>query len=190
MKPYSPTPVATHPHLYMTAREMRRRTPWEMMLDARVAPGNAPPYHKSRNTELAWTAPEDALLKQLAERWPNNWALIADAFNSSRTTLTADRRSAADCYERWRMRAGFPMEDDRPPPPTPSTSMTTRGTKRSMSMSISTSGLNGNDGSHNGESKKRRRHTVMYDIVRKAAKKKEAAQKANGMLQFLACAGA
>ena len=136
-------------------------------------------FHKSRNAELTWTPQEDALLKQLAERWPNNWTLIADTFNSSRLTLTADRRSAADCYERWRTR--LVGEDDaretRQQAQSPTTPMTTRGTKRSLSMAMSPNVSNAN---HNGESKKRRKHNVMYETMRKAAKKKEAALKANG----------
>lgn len=176
----SHSPALGPPHLPASlGREFRRRSNYEAVMEGRGTPGGGPMYHyKPRTADIIWTPQEDAVLKQLVDKWSNNWSLIADSFNSSRTLMASERRSAMECFERWRTRLnGSSGEDDNRPPPTPTTQMTTRGTKRSLSMSVSTS----NTGAYyGGEPRKRRRHTVMYDTIRKAAKKKEAAQKANG----------
>ena len=151
------------------------------MLDNRPLQSGIPFLVKPRNHDLVWTAQDDALLRQLLEKWPNNWPLIAESFNSSRVTITSDRRTASDCFERWRTLLKTTGEDDSRPPQTPITPMTTRGTKRSLSMSVAAGNVAGAAGS-SAEPRKRRRHNVMYEAIRKAAKKKEAALKANGML--------
>ncbi|KAJ3551712.1 hypothetical protein NM688_g4547 [Phlebia brevispora] len=180
VKPHSPALPPPHPPA--SVREIRRRTVYEAMVEGRTTPGGS--HHKVRNPDLVWTPQDDMVLKQLIEKWPNNWGLIADAFNSSRLTMASDRRAPSDCYDRWKTRFGGSNEDEARPSQTPTTQMTTRGTKRSMSMSVSASNGNGGSGSHYGsESRKRRRHSVMFETIRKAAKKKEAAQKANAANQ-------
>lgn len=138
---------------------------------------NPTALHKPRSGDFTWTSQDDALLKQMVEKYANNWFLISDAFNSLKGTISTDRRSPADCFERYRGRN--PTEDDhRPPPQTPTTQMTTRGTKRSMSLvSTSAVAISALGGLHSGEPKRRRRHNLMYDSIRKATKKREAAQK-------------
>jgi chromatin modification-related protein VID21 len=54
-----------------------------------------------RRAEHIWTERDDALLKAAFERYPNNWALICEAFNSSRLTISTDKRLPGDCFERW-----------------------------------------------------------------------------------------
>ena len=57
---------------------------------------NANPY--------LWTATDDAVLKQLVDRYSTNWALVTECFNSSRLTTPTERRTPADCAERWKER--------------------------------------------------------------------------------------
>lgn len=134
---------------------------------------------RPKAAEFSWTSQDDTLLEHLAKKYPNNWFLITEAFNSLKGTSIVDRRSAADCFERFRSRHGAPEEDHHRPPPQTPTTMTTRGTKRSMSMSVSASNMGGT-GSSQGEPKKRRRHNLMYEAIRKATKKREALQKQAG----------
>ncbi|KAJ3492382.1 hypothetical protein NLI96_g48 [Meripilus lineatus] len=68
----------------------------------------------------------------------------------------------------------------RAPPQTPTTQMTTRGTKRSLSISTPTSST-ASAPAVQGEPRKRRRHNLINEAIRKANKKKEQAQKLQGM---------
>lgn len=161
----------------------RRRTPLEVAL---LDGGRSTPTatsSRSRALEHVWTPEDDALLKKAADKYVGNWILIADAFNSSRVTISVDKRSPLDCQDRWRVRfSGAPLiEEESRPPPTPTTQMTTRGTKRSLSVSVAASSTN--VGPTQAESRKRRRHNLMHEAIRKAVKKREAAQKASGKSQ-------
>ncbi|KAJ7184286.1 hypothetical protein C8R46DRAFT_1063570 [Mycena filopes] len=136
-----------------------------------------------------WTIPDDNLLKTFSEKYPNNWALIAECYNSARLTISTDKRSPRDCQERWKERwapettaklpESTPAEDPPPTPtaslpPTPTPSMTTRGIKRLASVSVSGPPpvASGSD------AKKRRRHQFVQETMRKASKKRaEQAQK-------------
>lgn len=149
-----------------------------------------------RRAAHVWTVVDDNLLKALADKYPNNWALIAECYNSARLTISTDKRSPRDCQERWKERwapelsrsktqevatpidelAAPPMTPMTPTPPTPS--MTTRGIKRLASASVSgpPPAASGSD------AKKRRRHQFVQETMRKAAKKRaEQAQKILGM---------
>lgn len=139
-----------------------------------------------RGVDHIWSASDDTLLRSLSDKYPNNWALIAECFNGSRLTTPTDRRSASDCLERWKEKWGpemrqRPLEIVQAPleetvvPSTPS-QMTTRGVKRLASSSVSSQNAPIiNSGS---EPKKRRRHLLLQDSMRKAAKKRvELAQK-------------
>lgn len=142
---------------------------------------------RAKTSDLVWTPQDDIALKALVDKHPTNWILVSEAFNGARVTATIDKRTPLDCYDRWRTRFGPAEEEHRPPPQTPTTQMTTRGTKRSMSMStsVSAAGAHGTPGGLTGsETKKRRRHNLMYETIRKAAKKREAAQKANGKFPY------
>ncbi|KAH9951965.1 hypothetical protein B0H21DRAFT_829688 [Amylocystis lapponica] len=151
----------------------------------------APPKEGRKRVEHTWTVSDDLLLKHLAERYPNNWSLIADAYNSSKVTIVTDKRSPWDCFERWnvrwadRGRSGAPdatsaatEEVSQPPTPVVTSSMTTRN-KRSASTSVALSAAaNSNGGAAaNAEVRKRKRHSLMHDVIRKSLKKREAALK-------------
>jgi len=75
--------------------------------------------------------------------------------------------------------------DGTPSPATPSTStqqvqMTTRGVKRLANINITQSqiGAGAPGVTISSDTIKRRRHSLMYETIRKTAKKREAAQKA------------
>ena len=136
-----------------------------------------------------WTPADDALLKQAVERYPYNWNLIADAFNSSRVTVPTDKRTAWDCLERWREKfsaaaRGDAAEDNTPSAASTSASahMTTRGLKRSATQSASAPGTSATNSANQSEPRKRRRHAAMFDTLKRAAKRREQVQKSNGML--------
>lgn len=153
-----------------------RRRAHEMFMDPRFTPGAS--GSRAKATESTWTPEEDALLKRFVEKYPYNWVLIAEAFNLAKVTIPLERRSPVECYERWKAKFGpnAPAEEEHRPPPTPTTSMTTRGTKRSLSTSVNASSGTGSA----FESKKKRRHTIMHEAIRKVVKKREQAQRANG----------
>lgn len=142
-----------------------------------------------RGVDHIWSASDDILLRSLSDKYPNNWALIAECFNGSRLTTPTDRRSASDCLERWKEKWGpemrqRPLEIVQAPleetmvPSTPS-QMTTRGVKRLASSSVSSQ--NAPIIVSGSEPKKRRRHLLLQDSMRKAAKKRaELAQKMVG----------
>ncbi|KAI0636780.1 hypothetical protein C8Q77DRAFT_1094591 [Trametes polyzona] len=141
---------------------------------------------RKRTADLVWTPAEDTLLKQMVEKYPGNWVLIAEAFNSSRVTIPTDRRTPVDCWDRWNaLLSGANAGEDGGRPSTPAAAaaaaashMTTRGHKRTASQSVAASGSS-SGGSMATEPKKRVRHNLMYDTLRKAAKRREAVQKSN-----------
>jgi chromatin modification-related protein VID21 len=175
------------------------------MLSADLFEGNRPSAVGSlglpskdgkKRSEHLWSSDEDTLLKILVERYPNNWLLVADSFNSSRVTISTDKRTPWECFERWSSRFGnghrlhpdvnSPVNTERTPPPASTSAqgqMTTRGVKRLASMSVTQNQSPG--AGLTSDTKKRRRHTFMYETMRKAAKKREAAQKASSELYFL-----
>ncbi|OBZ75891.1 Chromatin modification-related protein EAF1 [Grifola frondosa] len=144
---------------------------------------------RRKGAEFAWTPSEDALLKQIADRYPGNWPLIADAFNSSRVTIAMDKRTPWDCFEHWTSKWGGNTrfgsidgnlmnldEDTRATTPSAPTQMTTRGHKRAASTSmalVNPSPLSG----LSADSRKSRRHNLMYETIRKSIKKREATLK-------------
>ncbi|KAI0780736.1 hypothetical protein BD413DRAFT_499713 [Trametes elegans] len=137
-----------------------------------------------RPIPITWTPADDALLRQMVEKYPSNWYLVAEAFNSARVTISTDIRTAWDCLSRWREKTSTgPPEDNRPGTPAAAAAahMTTRGHKRTASQSVAAqAGSSSGGGSQSTEPKKRLRHTLMHDTLRKAAKRREAVQKSNG----------
>lgn len=145
---------------------------------------------RRRNDHL-WSNAEDSLLKSLCDRYPNNWALISECFNASRLTVSTDKRTPRDCLDRWREKWGpenrrvieTPPTVEATPPPT-STQMTTRGVKRLASASISSVSPSGMPAG--SEPRKKRRHALVLETIRKAGKKRaEALQKAQCKLRHL-----
>lgn len=148
----------------------------------------APKDSRKRASELIWMPNDDSVLKSLVEKYVNNWSLIADAFNSSRVTIRTDKRTAWDCFDRWTTRfsnsrtydAGTSAADEgRPQTPSTPSHMTTRGHKRSISSTAGGSAFNAAAANNKQEPKKRLRHTLMHEVVRKSMKKKEAALKSS-----------
>ncbi|KAL0070630.1 chromatin modification-related protein VID21 [Marasmius tenuissimus] len=139
-----------------------------------------------RSLDHLWSANDDTLLRSLIDKYPNSWDLVAECFNATRKAVATDVRTSRDCQERWRelweqeqirqrQEAGSAI-DATPPPASSSTGMATRGVKRLASASVSST-IGPVAGS---ETKRRRRHILIQDTVRKAVKKRaEAAQKAN-----------
>ncbi|KAH9857077.1 hypothetical protein C2E23DRAFT_900323 [Lenzites betulinus] len=137
---------------------------------------------RKRTPDLVWTPADDTLLKQVVEKYPANWALVAEAFNSSRVTIYTDRRTAIDCWDRWMglVNGATNGGDDerRATPAAASSHMTTR--KRTASQSVAaTAGSSSNGASQSTEPRKRVRHNLMHETLRKAAKRREAVQKSN-----------
>ena len=114
-----------------------------------------PAKDNKKRLDHAWNASEDALLKSLVEKYPSNWTLVADSFNSACVTISIDKRTPWECFERWNLRLGGKPSglsghadvtsptgvDGTSPPATPSTSiqqaqMTTRGVKRLANINI------------------------------------------------------
>ena len=123
---------------------------------------------ESRLADQLWTPQDDQFIKLLFETC-GNWHLIADFFNSLRYVVSTDVRTSWDCYYRYCAVYVKPQEPD-----TSSSQMTTR-TKRQLALGIDTSGVN-------ADNKKRRRHLVVLDAIRRLVKKKEGAAKILGML--------
>ncbi|KAF5391851.1 hypothetical protein D9757_001818 [Collybiopsis confluens] len=162
----------------------------------------APPKFKEpskRVVEHGWSASDDILLKSLAEKYPNNWGLVAECYNASKVTVKSDWRSPKDCQDRWRgkwslaatqklVESESALEVTPPPPNTPAAAEK-RGVKRPASSSVSMSSapvistsLSTGSGS---EPRKRRRHATVQDAVRKSIKKKNEAAQKNSARKFV-----
>ncbi|KIM49253.1 hypothetical protein M413DRAFT_438426 [Hebeloma cylindrosporum] len=139
-----------------------------------------------KKSEKLWSSSDDSLLKALVERYSTNWPLISECFNSSRVTTVTDKRTAIDCFERWKERFGSERKaivaetahaSEDVITPTSSNQMTTRGVKRLASASVSSPST-----AFTSDARKRLRHASLSDAVRRAAKKRaDAAQKAQAM---------
>ncbi|KAL0571234.1 chromatin modification-related protein VID21 [Marasmius crinis-equi] len=141
---------------------------------------------EKRSLDHLWSASDDTLLRSLIDKYPNSWELIAECFNATRKAVATDVRTSRDCQERWRelweqeqgrqrLESALAAEST-PPPVSTSTGMATRGVKRLASASVSST----TGPSIGSEPKRRRRHILIQDTIRKAVKKRaEAAQKAN-----------
>lgn len=123
-----------------------------------------------RIADQLWTPQDDQLLKNLVETYGSNWYLIADCFNSLRYVVSTDIRTNWDCYHRLAAINGKQQEPD----PSSSNQVTTR-TKRQFGLGIDTSGAH-------VDNKKRRRHLVVLEAIRRLAKKKDSAAKMLGTL--------
>ncbi|KIL69632.1 hypothetical protein M378DRAFT_690339 [Amanita muscaria Koide BX008] len=144
---------------------------------------------RRRTSDHVWTAGDDTLLKSCIDKYPYNWYLIAECFNASRVTISTDKRSARDCLDRWREKWGSEWKLRQQDPNatlvegTPQSSssqnqINTRGVKRMASVSISSPTTSFS--ATGPEPRKRRRHMLMQETIRKYAKKRiETLQKAN-----------
>jgi chromatin modification-related protein VID21 len=150
-----------------------------------ILPGTPRDPARRAATDALWTYQDDLLLKQLVEKYPKNWGLVADLFNSSRGAISLEQRADWECKERYRSRwlgkdqgerdftpvAPF-AQDARPPQP----QITTR--KRMASVSSSTVNMAPMPAT-TFEPRKRRRHVLIFETMRKCARKRDATQKAS-----------
>ena len=145
---------------------------------------------RKRAVDHLWSPDDDALLKQLVDRYATNWALVAECYNSARLTTPMERRTPIDCAERWKERwsaerklqpseATQPTTEDGSVTSSPN-QMTTRAVKRLASTSVS-----GTPGATIGGEKKRRRHYLLQESIKKTAKKRsDSIQKMLGKFAF------
>lgn len=135
---------------------------------------------KRASTEALWTANDDALLKLLVDKYGTNWPLVAECFNSSRLTTSNDKRSPAECQDRWKEK--FNAADRRllgvessqagadDASAAGSSQMTTRQVRQRLA-SGSVSGASAQQG-NTAENKRRRRHVLLTESIRKSSKKR------------------
>jgi chromatin modification-related protein VID21 len=129
-----------------------------------------------RISEQLWTTSDDTLLKSLVESYHNNWSLIADALNTSRLSVSTDRRNSWDCFYRWTLPPAVKTDGESP---VPSVTNLSNRPKRHAAMSASEAAAVASANT-NPEARKRRRHIVMQDAIRKVAKKRDQLAKAAG----------
>ena len=142
---------------------------------------------RRRAADHLWSATDDIFLKQLVDRYSTNWTLVAECYNSSRLMTPMEKRTPTDCAERWKERwcverklqhseAAQPTAEDGLAGGTP-VQMTTRAVKRLASTSVSSAqGV-----SIGGEPKRRRRHYLLQDSIKRSTKKRaDAIQKMLG----------
>lgn len=155
---------------------------------------------RRRTAEVSWSPAEDNMLKKWADKYPNNWRLVADAMNSSRIRSRSDLRLPSECFDRWKARwSGLihrgsiasasgsiaSMDDIESVPPTPvstSSQMTTRGVRR-MAANANTSNSGSLTISTNAnfvESRKRKRHFLVSESMKKVSRQREIHLKTNG----------
>jgi len=146
----------------------------------------------SKRTPFVWTAEDDALLKSIVDQYSANWVLIADSFNSIRKSTPADARGPIDCFEHWKSKWGQSERNKIVSDAAHTSTSTEDGSTASGSGQMTTRGLKrlnpsaseavtGTNGPMTTEAKKRRRHLLLSDSIRKAVKKRtEMAQKALG----------
>jgi chromatin modification-related protein VID21 len=150
-------------------------------------------YQRDRERKTSnhlWTENEDGLLKGFIDKFTNNWDLIAECFNGCRRAIAGDRRTAQECYERWRekwppisetkakllepsaiIKTSLPLDQDMLPSHSTTNQILTRGVKR---MSNASAPPQGNSSPHALESdaKRRRRHAAVQEGMRRAVKRR------------------
>jgi len=137
--------------------------------------------------EALWTNQDDLLLKSLVEKYPKNWGLVADQFNSLRGTIALEQRADWECKERYRSRwlgkdRSEPHPQDGPSSSTSARASQSQITTRKRMASVSSSTANtASIPAATFESRKRRRHVLIFETMRKCARKREATQKAAGI---------
>lgn len=133
------------------------RKPREPAPTQSVVP-SPPPNAPARASLLVWSSDEDALLEKLAQRFAQNWHMVADVFNSSTTRPPSDQRTAWDMYERWQKLYGTQ----------PAEASTSEATPAPAPKPHSGGQFANFEGS-----KKRLRRLSIYEAMKKAQKKRE-----------------
>lgn len=129
-----------------------------------------------RIAEQLWTANDDAILKSLVEKYHNNWCLIADTLNTIRLSVNTDRRNSWDCFYRWTLPPNIKLDGDAL---APSLTNLSNRPKRHAAMSASEAAAVAS-ANINPEARKRKRHIVMQEAIRKVTKKRDQLAKAAG----------
>jgi len=140
---------------------------------------------KSSVTEHLWSQPDDTLLKSLIDKYSMNWNLIAECYNASRLTTPTDRKTPQECFERWKERWG-PATNKPNLAEVASTAEETGASSSGVSLrkrsTTATPNLNTQAMTSSNDSKKRRRHILLQDSIRKLGKRRaENAQRTLGM---------
>ncbi|KAI9509664.1 hypothetical protein F5148DRAFT_1186196 [Russula earlei] len=134
--------------------------------------------------DALWTNQDDLLLKHLTEKYPKNWGLVADLFNSSRGAIALEKRADWECKERYRSRwLGKDRNESDFTPVTapaqdgPSSFASARPSQKRMASVSSSTTNTAALPTTTFEPRKRRRHVLIFETMRKCARKREAAQK-------------
>ena len=161
--------IITPPDTILTSTiDLFERNGYSHHLSIRPPTTDPKRIQESRIADQLWTPQDDQLLRDLVESYSSNWHLIADCLNSLRCAVTTDIRSNWDCYYRFVAVNTKPQEPD----PSSSNQVTTR-TKRQFNLGIDTGGSN-------ADNRKRRRHLVVLEAIRRLAKKKDSVAKMLG----------
>jgi chromatin modification-related protein VID21 len=136
-----------------------------------------PPDKRIQEPRIAdqlWTPNDDFILNTMVELYHSNWLLVADALNMARRSVSTDRRTAWDCYHRWTL---LTAKSDLDPPTSSVTNPSSRPKRHAATNGTESAAANSNS---NFEARKRRRHLVMQEAMRKVVKKREIIAKAAG----------
>lgn len=147
---------------------------------------NQPRNYEIRLAATIWQSEDDIVLQRLCHQYPFNWQLISDAFNTSRRTLSIDRRSPWDCFQRWNKKwnPNPDKEAEKKDGPTSEPGMIDGGSEAGPSTpggtaTATTSSKKANkmipailDPKFEG-SKKKLRHAKLYEAMRKTAKRRD-----------------
>ncbi|KAL7411354.1 hypothetical protein BDY24DRAFT_136851 [Mrakia frigida] len=147
-----------------------------------------PRNYEIRLSSTIWQNDDDIVLQRLCHQFPFNWQLISDAFNTSRRTLSIDRRSPWDCWQRWNKKwnPNPEKEVDKKDGATSEPGMVDGGEGGASSpggtvlaaAAVSKKGEKGKmvpailDPKFEG-SKKKLRHAKLYEAMRKTAKRRD-----------------
>ncbi|PWN48969.1 hypothetical protein IE53DRAFT_370153, partial [Violaceomyces palustris] len=159
----------------------------------------APASPDARAAQFMWTPEEDSHLLTLAKQYNNNWSLVSDLFNSTRLTISIDKREPWDCYDRAK-RIQQAADEGKPPPGPPQLAQNaaataaptspekqqqqappTEGSPPSLtatSLAAKRDKLNKKLGTKYDGSRKKLRRSNLMEVMRKSAKKRDASQKA------------
>uniref|UniRef100_V5ERZ9 Vacuolar import and degradation protein 21 n=2 Tax=Kalmanozyma brasiliensis (strain GHG001) TaxID=1365824 RepID=V5ERZ9_KALBG len=138
-----------------------------------------------RAAMFMWTPDEDSYLMTLAKQYQNNWALVADLFNSTRLSTATDKREPWDCFDRCKRIEQAAAEGKPPPAPPqlpPAAAETDKDGKKGDGKDADASSkrdkMTKKLGSKYDGSKRKLRRSNLMEVMRKSAKRREASKQA------------